>query len=39
MCGEATRLVGVQGVDWESFATRAAPEVVLPEASTDDEPL
>jgi fatty-acyl-CoA synthase len=36
MAGEAARLKGVEGIDWESFATREAPEVELPQASTDD---
>lgn len=36
MAGEAARLKGVEGIDWESFATRAAPEVELPQARTDD---
>lgn len=36
MAGEAARLKGVEGIDWESFATREAPEVALPRASTDD---
>jgi len=36
MAGEAARLKGVEGIDWESFATRAAPEVDLPQARTDD---
>lgn len=36
MAGEAARLKGVEGIDWESFATREAPQVDLPKASTDD---
>ncbi|MCW4463133.1 fatty acyl-AMP ligase [Sphingomonas sp. BT-65] len=36
MAGEAARLKGVEGIDWESFATRAAPAAELPQASTDD---
>ncbi|WP_447728772.1 fatty acyl-AMP ligase [Sphingomonas koreensis] len=36
MAGEAARLKGVEGIDWESFATRAAPEADLPQAKTDD---
>lgn len=36
MAGEAARLKGVEGIDWESFATRAAPEAELPQASTGD---
>lgn len=36
MAGEAARLRGVEGIDWESFATRAAPEADLPRAGTND---
>jgi fatty-acyl-CoA synthase len=36
MAGEAARLKGVEGIDWESFATREAPETELPQAKTDD---
>ena len=36
MAEEAACLKGVEGIDWESFATRAAPEAELPRASTDD---
>ncbi|WP_343520860.1 fatty acyl-AMP ligase [Sphingomonas sp.] len=36
MAGEAARLKGVEGIDWERFATRDAPETELPEAKTDD---
>jgi len=36
MAGEAARLKGVQGIDWESFTERAAPEAELPQAKTDD---
>jgi fatty-acyl-CoA synthase len=36
MAGEAARLRGVEGIDWESFATRAAPEADLPKADTND---
>lgn len=36
MAGEAARLKGVQGIDWESFATRPAPEADLPRADTND---
>ncbi|HSX57486.1 MAG TPA: fatty acyl-AMP ligase [Sphingomonas sp.] len=36
MAGEAARLKGVEGIDWESFATRAAPKAELPQAKTDD---
>lgn len=36
MAGEAARLKGVEGIDWESFATREAPEAELPKADTND---
>lgn len=36
MAGEAARLRGVEGIDWESFAARAAPETELPQATTGD---
>ena len=36
MAGEAARLKGVEGIDWESFTERAAPEAELPQAKTDD---
>jgi len=36
MCGEAARIVGVDGIDWNAFGDRAAPDVALPEASADD---
>jgi fatty-acyl-CoA synthase len=36
MAGEAARLKGVEGIDWESFTQRAAPEAELPQAKTDD---
>ncbi len=36
MAGEAARAKGVEGVDWESFSTREAPEVELPQARGDD---
>jgi fatty-acyl-CoA synthase len=35
MAGEAARIVGVEGVDWSAFRTRAAPDVALPEAGPD----
>lgn len=36
MCGEAARLVNVQGVDWSEFEGREAPEAELPKADTND---
>lgn len=36
MAGEAARLKGVEGIDWESFTERDAPEAELPQAKTDD---
>jgi len=36
MCGEAARIVGVDGVDWNVFGDRDAPDIALPEASADD---
>jgi fatty-acyl-CoA synthase len=36
MAGEAARLVGVDGTDWDSFAQRPAPEVALPPAAPED---
>lgn len=36
MAGEAARLKGVEGIDWESFTERVAPETQLPQAGTDD---
>ena len=36
MAGEAARLKGVEGIDWESFATREAAEAELPRADTND---
>ncbi|KQM86051.1 acyl-CoA synthetase [Sphingomonas sp. Leaf23] len=36
MAGEAARIAGVEGVDWESFSAAEAPAVDLPKASTDD---
>lgn len=36
MAGEAARLKGVEGIDWESFATRDAPDAELPQADTND---
>lgn len=36
MAGEAARIKGVEGIDWESFTTREAPAAELPQAKTDD---
>ncbi len=36
MAGAAAARQNCTGMDWESFATRAAPQVDLPEASPDD---
>jgi fatty-acyl-CoA synthase len=36
MAGEAAQAKGVEGIDWESFATREAPDVALPQAKGDD---
>ncbi|TKD49915.1 fatty acyl-AMP ligase [Sphingomonas baiyangensis] len=36
MAGEAARIAGVEGIEWEAFETRPAPEVPLPAAQTDD---
>ncbi|MEH3041362.1 MAG: fatty acyl-AMP ligase [Sphingomonas paucimobilis] len=36
MAGEAARIAGVEGIDWESFSTAEAVEVELPRASSDD---
>ncbi len=36
MAGEAARLKGVEGIDWESFTERDAPDAELPQAKTDD---
>ncbi|WP_093666241.1 fatty acyl-AMP ligase [Sphingomonas gellani] len=35
MASEAARLADVEGIDWESFATREAPAGSLPAADTD----
>ncbi|AOW24269.1 acyl-CoA synthetase [Sphingomonas melonis TY] len=32
MAAEAARLAGTDGIDWSEFATRAAPEAMLPQA-------
>ncbi|KZE10931.1 MULTISPECIES: fatty acyl-AMP ligase [Sphingomonas] len=36
MAGEAARIAGVEGIDWESFSTAEAVAVELPKASSDD---
>ncbi len=36
MAGEAARQKHVEGIDWESFSGREAPEVALPQAKGDD---
>ena len=36
MAGAAAEAAGVEGLDWESFAARAAPEAALPTAQADD---
>ncbi len=36
MAGEAARLAGVAGVDWDELATRPAPAAPLPQANPDD---
>jgi fatty-acyl-CoA synthase len=36
MADEAARIAGVEGVDWESFTARPAPDVALPQAGSDD---
>ncbi len=36
MAGDAARACGVDGLDWESFLARTAPDVALPEANPDD---
>lgn len=36
MAGAAAARQGCQGITWQDFATQAAPECVLPQASTDD---
>ncbi len=36
MAGEAARVSGVEGLDWESFGQRPAPDVAMPKASPDD---
>lgn len=36
MAGDAAELAGVAGMDWSTFATRAAPDVALPQPRGDD---
>ncbi|MEP9400989.1 fatty acyl-AMP ligase [Sphingomonas sp. VNH70] len=36
MAGEAARVAGVEGIDWERFSTTDAPAAELPQADTDD---
>lgn len=36
LAGAAADAAGVEGIDWSLFATRAATEVSLPQAATDD---
>ncbi len=36
MAGAAAERQGCEGIDWESFATREAPETALPRLSPDD---
>ena len=36
MADEAARQRNVEGIDWESFSTREAPDVALPQAKGDD---
>ena len=36
MAGAAAQAAGVEGVDWSELATRAAPAVALPQATTED---
>ena len=36
MCAEAARVQNIEGIDWDSFAQRPAPEVEFPQAKTDD---
>lgn len=36
MCAEAARLAGTQGIAWDEFDTRPAPEAPLPQAKSDD---
>jgi fatty-acyl-CoA synthase len=36
MAGEAARIAGVEGIDWEAFSIRDAPVAALPKAASDD---
>jgi fatty-acyl-CoA synthase len=36
MAGEAARVSGVEGIDWQDFARREATAVALPQATADD---
>ncbi|WP_033921533.1 fatty acyl-AMP ligase [Sphingomonas sp. 37zxx] len=36
MAGEAARIAGVEGIEWESFGAREAAPVTLPTATADD---
>ncbi|MES2445182.1 MAG: fatty acyl-AMP ligase [Pseudomonadota bacterium] len=36
MCAEACRVAGVEGVAWDEFGGRTAPETALPQAGTQD---
>ncbi|WP_109806486.1 fatty acyl-AMP ligase [Sphingosinithalassobacter portus] len=36
MAGEAARLLGVEGIDWEEFGSRDAPAAELPSPTKDD---
>jgi fatty-acyl-CoA synthase len=36
MAGEAARIAGVEGIDWEAFSIRDAPVAALPQAASGD---
>ena len=36
MCAEAAAARGVEGIDWDAFAARPAPDAALPQARGDD---
>src|SRR5205085_4727296 len=36
MAGAAAEACGIEGLDWNSFAARPAPEAPLPQAQSDD---
>lgn len=36
MCAEACRIAGVNGIAWDEFESREAPETALPKADTQD---